>query len=155
MISCNFAYNVAKQGKRVLYFALEPGNSVIDYLASIWARKRFSDLKEPDFQPPKGLSIDFYTKEEVDSLEEMVAIVENLDRYDLVIIDHFGYFVKGSNKTQAEADAMKIMAATAKKNRTCLLLSVHPRKPNTKKQRELTIHDISGSAAFPKTLLTY
>ena len=147
---CNFAYNVAKQGKRVLYFSLEPDISVIEYLASIWAKKRYEDTTEDDLTPPKDIAIDIYTKEHVNSLENMVNIVENSERYDLIIIDHFGYFTStGRNKTQVESNAMKIMASFSKRNKTCVLIVVHPRKtPAGKKQRNLSIQDISGSAAF-------
>lgn len=149
---CNFAYNVAKQGKRVLYFSLEPDITVLEYLASIWARKRFSDVTDDDLEAPKGIEIDVYTKEHVKTLEDMVNIVESSERYDLVIVDHFGYFTSvGNNKTQIESNAMKTMAAFSKNNKTCVLLVVHPRKsaPNrSKKQKSLSIQDISGSAAF-------
>ena len=71
-------------------------------------------------------------------------------RYDLIIIDHFGYFISsGYNKTQTESNAMKTMASFSKRNKTCVLIVVHPRKSNPgKKQKNLSIQDISGSAAF-------
>jgi KaiC/GvpD/RAD55 family RecA-like ATPase len=149
-ISCNFAYNVAKQGKKVLYFSLEPDITVIEYLASIWSSKRFDSVTDKDLHPPKGIEIDVYTKEHVDSLEDMVTIVENSERYDLIVIDHFGYFTTtGNNKTQTESNAMKVMASLSKQNKCCVLIVVHPRKSSPgKKQKSLSIQDISGSAAF-------
>lgn len=147
-MACNFAYRVAKQKKKVLYFSLEPGATIIEYLASIWSNKRFSEVTNDDLTPP--VEIDVYTKEHVDSLEDMVSIVENSERYDLIIIDHFGYFISGSNnKTANESDAMKVMASFAKENKTAVLIIVHPRKPSgSRKKDNLTLHDISGSAAF-------
>jgi archaellum biogenesis ATPase FlaH len=147
-MACNFAYRVAKQKKKVLYFSLEPGATIIEYLASIWSNKRFSEVTADDLTPP--VDIDVYTKEHVDSLEDMVSIVENSERYDLIIIDHFGYFISGSNnKTANESDAMKVMASFAKENKTAVLIIVHPRKPSgSRKKDNLTLHDISGSAAF-------
>ncbi len=62
---CNFAYNVAKQGKRVLYFSLEPDTTVIEYLASVWSRKRFDGVTEKDLDSPPNIDIDIYTKEHV------------------------------------------------------------------------------------------
>jgi replicative DNA helicase len=152
-IACNFAHRVAKQGKKVLYFALEPDISIINYLASIWCNKRFDDLTTEDLTPPDFVNdnIDIYTKENIENLDEMIDIVENSPRYDLIIIDHFGYFVNDSKNTiQSEKNSMKTMALFAKRMKTAVFLIVHPRKPSGagKKQKELTIHDISGSAAF-------
>jgi len=149
-VCCNFAYNVAKQAKKVLYFSLEPDITVIEYLASIWARKTFNSVTEDDLTPPKGINIDVYTKEHVKTLDDMVSVVENSERYDLIIIDHFGYFTSiGNNKTQVESNAMKTMASFSKRNKTCVLIVVHPRKTSpSKKQKGLSIQDISGSAAF-------
>ena len=148
---CNFAYNVAKQGKRVLYFSLEPDTTVIEYLASVWSRKRFDGVTEKDLDSPPNIDIDIYTKEHVESLNDMVNIVENSERYDLIIIDHFGYFTSSSNnKTQTESNAMKTMASFSKRNNTAVLIVVHPRKSavSASKERKLSIQDISGSAAF-------
>lgn len=149
-MAANFAYNVAKQGKRVLYFSLEPGITIIEYLASIWSKKPFSELNNDDLLPPDGIDIDIYTKEQVDEIEDLTDIVENSERYDLIVVDHFGYFTtNGANKTQVESNAMKKMASLSKANKTCILLIVHPRKSAPgKKKKELNIQDISGSAAF-------
>lgn len=148
-IACNFAYRVALQKKRVLYFALEPDNTVIDYLASIWSRRTFSSLTIDDYTPQ--VEIDVYTKDQVKDLKEMVQIVEDSERYNLIIIDHFGYFTVGesSNKTQLESNAMKIIAQLAKKQKTAIISIVHPRKPtHAGKKRVISMNDISGSAAF-------
>lgn len=148
-MACNFAYRVAKQGKRVLYFALEPGDTVIDYLASIWHQKRFDELKPEDFEPP--VNIDVFDKDSVPTLDSMVSIVEELDSYDLIVIDHFGYFTTadGENRVQQESNAIKTMAQLAKHKQTAILLIAHPRKPgNDSKKRKMNMNDISGSAAF-------
>jgi len=149
-IACNFAYRVAKQNKRVLYFALEPDNTVIDYLASIWSRRTFASLTTENYQPQ--VEIDVYTKDQVKDLREMVQIVEDSERYNLIIIDHFGYFTVGesSNKTQLESNAMKVIAQLAKKQRTAIVSIVHPRKPTGVgvRKRVISMNDISGSAAF-------
>lgn len=146
-VACNFAFLVAQQGKRVLYFALEPGNNLIEYLASIWSNKPFTQLTDQDLIPL--VDIDTYTKDDVPDLQAMIQIVEDSDRYDLIIIDHFGYFTTNDNKTQQESNAMKEMAALAKRKQTCILSIVHPNKAASQgKKRLLTMNDISGSAAF-------
>lgn len=149
MTACNFAYRVAKQNKRVLYFALEPGDNIIEYLASIWHQKRFDELTQDDLSPL--VQIDVFGSDKVPTLSDMVDIVEESERYDLIVIDHFGYFITGDgqNKVQQESNAMKTMAALAKRKQTAVLLIVHPRKPsNDSKKRKMNMNDISGSAAF-------
>jgi len=148
-IACNFAYRVALQKRRVLYFALEPDNTVIDYLSSIWSQKPFDDLTEDDYTP--RVDIDVYTKDMIKGLDEMVQVVQDSERYDLIVIDHFGYFTiaQGTNKTTTESNAMKTLAQLAKRNRTAILSIVHPRKPASgAKKGFMTMNDISGSAAF-------
>lgn len=148
-IACNFAFRVALQGKRVLYFALEPDNTIIEYLASVWSRKPFNQLTKEDLNPK--VLIDVYTKDQVKNLEEMVQIVQDSERYDLIIIDHFGYFTttETNNKTQQESNAMKIIAQLAKRQKCAFLSIVHPRKPSTKgKNKVISMNDISGSASF-------
>jgi len=149
-IACNFAFRVAIQGRRVLYFALEPDNTIIDYLASVWSGKPFISLVKEDLEPP--VEIDVYTKDQVGSLDEMVQIVQDSDRYDLIVIDHFGYFTTSEkvNKVVQESNAMKVLAQLAKQQRTAILSVVHLRKPasETKKAKIPSMNDISGSAAF-------
>jgi replicative DNA helicase len=148
-IACNFAYRVALQNRRVLYFALEPDVTVIDYLSSVWSQKQFKDLTPEDYEPK--VEIDVYTKDMVRGLNEMVQIVQDSERYDLIVIDHFGYFTvaQGTNKTTTESNAMKVLAQLAKRNKTAILSIVHPRKPaGGAKNGFMTMNDISGSAAF-------
>lgn len=153
IVASNFAYRVAKQGKRVLYFALEPDDTIIEYFASIWTGKLFDELTPNDFD--SDINIDVYTKEQVKSLDELVTIVDGSSKYDLIIIDHFGYFTTSTNnKTQQESNAVKAMIGMAKRNKCAVLIIAHPRKQVTKmngKQKDktfLSMDDISGSAAF-------
>ena len=152
-IACNFAYEVAKQGKRVLYFALEPGNNLIEYLASIWANKEFNLLTPENLKAPKGIKIDVFTKDQVDTLDDLVETIDSLERYDLIIIDHFGYFTTNEkvNKTVQESNAIKRVVQMAKQKRTAVLSIVHLRKPQHKSRKTkqiVNMDDISGSAAF-------
>jgi len=149
MTACNFAYRVAKQGKRVLYFALEPGDNIIEYLASIWHQKRFDELTPDDLSPL--VQIDVFGSDKVPTLSDMVDIVEESERYDLIVIDHFGYFITGDgqNKTQMESNAIKTIARLAKRKQTAVLSIVHPRKPaSDSRKHKMSMNDISGSAAF-------
>lgn len=149
-LACNFAVRIAKQGKKVLYFALEPENTVVDYIASVRLDKRFDEITTDDLQVDDG-NIHIYGKEEVRTLPELVKIVDLSDRYDLVIIDHIGYFVSGTqNLVQEQSNAIKQLAGLAKRKKCAIMMIAHLRKrpQGTKKSYTPTSDDISGSGAF-------
>jgi archaellum biogenesis ATPase FlaH len=144
-LACNFAVRVASQNKKVLYFALEPGNTVVDYLATVRTGKQFDELTDEDlthFDP----NIEIYTKEKIANLDVLVSVIRKLERYDLIIIDHIGYFVTGTaNTTQEQSNAVKRLALLAKEKSCAVMMIAHMRKdvgdiPG--------IDDISGSGAF-------
>lgn len=146
----NFAIRVALQNKRVLYIALEPENTIIDYLSSVYWDKRFDELTEEDLLLP-DLPIDILGKEDVDTTEKLVEVIEAFDRYDLVVVDHVGYFIKSTKNTvQEQSNMMKAFAGIAKANKTAILLIAHLRKKmaTERKQKTPTADDISGSASF-------
>lgn len=149
-LACNFAVRIAKQGKKVLYFALEPENTVVDYIASVKFDKRFDDLEPSDLSEDDG-NIHIYGKEEIGTLQDLITIVEHSDRYDLIIIDHIGYFVGGaSNVFQEQSSAIKKLAGLAKSKQTAIMMIAHLRKhqPGIRKSYVPTSDDISGSGAF-------
>lgn len=149
-LACNFAVRISKQGKKVLYFALEPENMVVDYIASVRFNKRFEDLLPEEVEYDDG-NIHIYGKEEVQTIDDVVKIIESLDRYDLVIIDHIGYFVSNNaNWVQDQSNAIKRLVGIAKAKRCAIMLIAHLRKrqQNTKKSYVPTSDDISGSGAF-------
>lgn len=144
-MACNFACRLGMKGKRVLYFALEPDNTVADYLASIVTSSRFDQITEDHYDLiPDG--IDIFTKEDVKSIDELVKIVKSIDRYDLIIIDHIGYFVRDSqNYNQKQSDVIKELAALSKAKQCAIMMIAHLRKGI----KDIpTMDDISGSAAF-------
>ena len=150
--ACVFAVNVAKQGRKVLYLALEPDTGVIEYMASIVADKPFNEL-DPDTDYNFGeLPIDVYTKKEVKTLPRLIELVSQSERYDLIIVDHIGYFVTSpANATQEQSNVMKILAELATSRLSSVLVIAHLRKPShsySKKQKIPTMDDISGSGAF-------
>lgn len=148
--ACNFAINVAKQGKKVLYLTLEPGNNLVEYLASILYSKPYSEVTDEDIKLP-GLELDVLGKDEVDSSERMVEIVESLDRYDLVVIDHVGYFITAESNAflQQQSNTVKRFVSLAKKRQCAVVLIAHLRKKDKHQKRyNPTADDISGSAAF-------
>lgn len=148
-LSANFAVAVAKQDRRVLYLALEPGNTIIDYLACITANKRFEDIVEEDYHKVSELGIMYYKNDTINSPEGMIKALREQERYDLVIIDHIGYFTMSEKSpTARESNVVKQMVQIAKEKRCAIVQIRHLKKPDSIKKRLPNINDITGSAAF-------
>ena len=150
-LACNFAVRVSKQGKKVLYLALEPSNVVVDYLASVRFDKKFEDLTEEELSFDDG-NIHVYGKEEISKIDDLVKIIQHSERYDIVIIDHLGYFVSGENQNifQEQGNVIKKLAGLARFKKTAIIMIAHLRKPpsGARKNYVPTSNDISGSGAF-------
>ncbi len=150
-LACNFAVRVAKQGKKVLYFALEPENVVVDYIASVRFDKKFEDLTEEELSYDDG-NIHIFGKDEVSKIDDLVKIVEHFERYDLIVIDHIGYFVTGNtqNFIQEQSNVIKRLAGLSKAKQCSIMMIAHLRKPppGSRKSYIPTSNDISGSGAF-------
>lgn len=151
--ACNFLYRAWRQDKKVAYFALEPDVGVIEYLAAIHHRKQWNQLQDEDLLIDlDGMSI--FTKDANLTLDKLVRTIETMPRQDLIIVDHIGYFTSedGNNrsKTEQESNAVKRIIGAAKSKKSAVMIIAHPRKPinTSKKDRPLTMNDISGSAAF-------
>lgn len=149
----NFMYRAWKQQKKVLYFALEPDVGVIEYIAGIHHRKRWSDITDEDLKIDlQGFSV--FTKESHPKLSDLLKTIETMPRQDLIVVDHIGYFTNDvgdrRSKTDQESDAIKRIVGAAKKKKTAIMIIAHPRKPmgTNKKNNPLTMNEISGSAAF-------
>lgn len=145
-ISANFAHKVATQGKKVLYFALEPADTIIEYIVSVRDQKPFVEITDDDLFKPIP-NIDIFTKQQIENLAALLKTIRTLDRYDLVIIDHLGYFIRGENNSvnQEQSNAIKALATLAREKQTAIMSIVHVNKgaddiPSMK--------DISGSAAL-------
>ncbi len=145
-LACNFANAVRKQGKKVLYVALEPDIKIVSILASVRTGKSYKDLTDNMLEHDDGL-IDVLLQEDVNSLDHLVSIVRNAaSSYSLIIIDHISYFIKGDNTNQAQSQAMKTLAQVTKVFRTSVLLIAHLRKEV--KEDYISMDDIAGSASF-------
>ena len=147
-LACNFAYNVAQQDRRVLYLALEPDTTVLDYFASIHLNKKFSELTEEDLRKDVG-NVFVYRGQDVTSVDALMEAVRANTRFDLVVVDHASYFVRGGNNTTIQqSDMMKTFVQIAKENRTAIVLIQHPRKRTSSRENPMTEFEVSGSAAF-------
>ncbi len=149
-LACNFAVKVSEQKKKVLYFALEPENTVIDYLASVKTGKEFSMLTQEDYNFDEH-DIHVFGKQDISNIEDLLAVVRESERYDLIIIDHIGYFVRDKNNTnQDQSNVVKQLVGLAKEKRTAIMSIAHLRKRAANQRADYipTADDISGSGAF-------
>lgn len=153
-LSCNFAVNVAKQNRKVLYIALESGNSILDTLTSIYFEKPYSQITDEDLDrfAKQEKNITAFVDRDISKMYELVNVIKNAqERYDLVIIDHIGYFVSSDkNYLQEQANVLKELRFLTKEKKLAILVIAHLRKrgKDEKKNKMPSMDDISGSAAF-------
>lgn len=132
-VSANFAINVARQGKKVLYFAFEPDTTILDYFASIAKQKPYKFIADQDIIDLEEYltNIDIRTKDNAKSPQDIVTnIVTSKKHYDLIIIDHLGYFERSGTDSlvQQQSNTVKQLAAIAKHQQTAVLQIVHLNK---------------------------
>lgn len=157
MTASNFAVNVATQDRKVLYFALEPDANIVDYLASVQHSKRFDQLKDEHLMSISP-NIEIYTKDQVSSVKQLGEVIRNLPRYDLIIIDHIGYFIKGDTQSgplQEQENITKVLAGLAKEKKTTIMFIVHMRKKQgsfhkrkDEGEKMPTMDELKGSSAL-------
>jgi len=147
--ACNLAYRLALQGKKVLYLALEPDTAILDILATIATKKKYSDLTEEDLATIPA-NIDVFGNE-VREFEQLKSALAVSSRYDLVIVDHIGYFVKGSaddsSYVQLQSELVQSLARLTKDIGNSILLIAHLNREGSKKTNP-SIYDIKWSSAF-------
>lgn len=153
-MASNFAVNVANQDRKVLYFALEPDVDIVDNLASAQTGKRYDALTEEDLMSISR-NIEIYTKDQVPSVDKMIEVINTLPRYDLVIVDHIGYFVKGDKDVLQEQDNVtKKLVSLAKRKKMAVLFIMHMRKKSGGFKRKddaekmPTMDELKGSSSF-------
>ena len=148
--ACNLAENVRRQNKSVLYVALEPEYKVIDYLASVRLNKKYEDLTDEDITFDDG-NIEILTLSEVPTYKDLIEVLKKAKKYDLILIDHIGYFCRPEEQSYLveQARTIRDLVAVSKELATCIVAIAHPRKPSTTQHnRILNLFDISGAAAF-------
>lgn len=153
-LACNFAINVAKQNKKVLYIALEPGNSILDILTSVKFNKPYSQITDEDLDKfsNEEKNITAFVDRDISKMHELVKVIkEAQERYDFVIVDHIGYFVSSDkNYIQEQANILKELRFLTKEKKIAIMVIAHLRKKAKNEKRDLvpSMDDISGSAAF-------
>lgn len=152
-MACNFAEALRRQQRKTLYIALEPDSVVIDYLASVRLRKPFSQLTKEDLYT-KDKYVKIFLQQDIKKPSDLVRALRGItEHFDLIVIDHIGYFVQGErNWIQEQSNVIKELAFLSKEFRTCVMMIAHLRKPPSKTSKKQdwipTQNDISGSAAF-------
>ncbi|MFA5013976.1 MAG: DnaB-like helicase C-terminal domain-containing protein [Actinomycetota bacterium] len=150
-MACNFAVNVARQKKKVLYIALETGNKIVEMLASIRLDKPYRELAKEDLADKESY-IDLFVDRDIENIQDLEKTINSLEEhYDLVIIDHIGYFVTDrSNYLQEQANVLKRLRFITKEKKMAIMVIAHLRKraKEQKKETAPTSDDIAGSASF-------
>lgn len=151
-LACNLAENVRAQGRKVMYVALEPEYRVSDYLASARLQCTFEQLTDADISYDDGL-IDVLTLAEVPTYKDLIlSLRATSTKYDIVIVDHIGYFCSSSEEKSflaEQAKTIRELVSLSKELQTCVIVIAHPRKPSqAQKPRILGMYDVSGSASF-------
>lgn len=145
-IASNFAVNLVRQHKRVLYFALEPKERISNYIYSIYLGRQWLDYTLEEKERAKNEIKKYLTIiKKCYNIDEFVALVK-MSKPDLVILDHVGYFEenKSSNPYQDQGSRIRKIVDVAHEVKAAIICTAHLRKT----QREPTVDDISGSAAF-------
>lgn len=149
--ACNLAVNVANQGKKVLYIALETGNKIVEVLASARLNKPYNELMPKDMKDDRNL-IRLFVDRDIKSVKDLKERLEMLEeRYDLIIIDNIGYFVTDKeNYLREQANILKELRFITKEKKMAIIVIAHLRKrgKDTKANAVPTSDDISGSASF-------
>ena len=151
-MGANFAEALRRQQKKTLYIALEPDSVIIDYLASVRLRKPFSELIKEDLYV-KDKYVKIFLQQDIKTPTDLVRNLRGMsEHFDLIIIDHIGYFVHGErNWIQEQSNVIKELAFLSKEFRTCVMMIAHLRKPAVQRKSQdwvPTQNDIMGSGAF-------
>lgn len=163
-IAANFTEALREQGKKVLYIALEPDVNLVEYLASVRRHKAFPDITDDELQVI-GRGDDYvkiFRGKDVQTVGDLIEAIEKMkEHFDLVIIDHIGYFIQTERDwIQQQSNVVKQLALLAKEQKTAIMMIAHLRKPASKQRKPNdmgneekyewvpTHNDISGSAAF-------
>ena len=150
--ACNLAHRVSEQNKSVLYFALEPDRTLIDYLVTIKKEKTFAELSNQDIADYTNPNLKIFGADQVRTLSDLLATVRNLPRFDLIVVDHVGYFAEASshNFTAEQAKTLRELALLAQEKMTHILTIAHLNKSfdSSLKSWIPTMNQIAGTASF-------
>lgn len=150
--ACNLVHRITEQGKTALYFALEPDRALIDYLVSIKENKPFSSLTDADIEGYTNQNLKIFSANQVRTLESLVETVKQLSRFDVIVVDHIGYFTnsKALNINVDQSEVLKQLALLAQDKMTHILIVAHLNKSFEAKPTSWipTMNQISGTASF-------
>lgn len=147
VFACNIAHNLIKQNKRVLYLALESDVAISDVFIALDKKKEFWQLDESDY--PYDFKVEHLLQRDCQSFEQLKEILEvNAENYNLIIVDHIGYFVQSENNfIQQQSNLLKQLAGLTKTKKTAILIIAHPRKRKDDEKR-IRKNEIAGSSSF-------
>lgn len=143
-LAVNFAYNLTRMGEKVLYIALEPDIQILTSITSLMTGKKYNDLTNQDFTNLPDIKV--LLQEDCRSFSDLAKIVEENNDFNLIIVDHIGYFVVEGDWVQGQSTLIKQLALLAKKKQQAILYIVHPHKRNDS-DTIVRMNDISGTAS--------
>jgi archaellum biogenesis ATPase FlaH len=146
-LAVNFAHRLAKMNQKVLYISLEPDIQIITMLASLDKNKAYNQLEDKDFEGLPDVKI--LLQEDCQSFDELKKIIENSQEFDLIIIDHIGYFVVDGDWVQGQSKLIKQLALLTKQQSQAVLYVVHPNKGAKGEgiDRYVGLNDMMGTSA--------
>jgi RecA-family ATPase len=144
---------------KVLYLALEPDTSILDVFATITTGKRFrrkgggiNCITAEDLEKgtPENIEI---TGSEVRTYEVLKDVILNNARYDLIVIDHIGYFSTDEAKKNDDSylrdlqNLIQGIARLTKDSQNSILAVAHLNREGSKKKSP-TMFDLKNSSSF-------
>lgn len=146
-LAVNIAVRCSANGGKILYYAVETGNEIIDVITSARLEKKYKELTEEDimFDDP---NIRLYRQEVVTLPDLITSLKKNSENFNLVIIDNITFFEeKSNNPTQAQLDLMRTMSKLAMEAQVAIIVIAHFNKSQLGKNI-VTMDRISGSKAY-------
>lgn len=146
--ACNLAIRCSKNGGKVLYYSIETGNEILDYLASARTKKTYDELTDDDISYDDP-NIMLYRQEVLDLTSFISSIEKNKDNFNLAIVDNIGFFEeKSGSQVQGQLEMMRSLSKIAMKSNMAIVIIAHFNKEQPGKKNLVTMDRISGSKAF-------
>lgn len=150
--ACNLSMSVCNRGGKVLYFALEPRFRIVSSIATIGMDFDYNDVDvrfdEVTDYLEKLSNFHYFDKNGFKSIDQVITKIEMLDRYDLIVVDHMGYFTNDEENVIAlESKVINKLAEVAYTKESTILNIVHTNKEAIDKP-VLGLKDVKGSSSI-------
>lgn len=126
--ACLLACNITQQGKKVLFFSLESGTSIVDDICAIRAGKPKDQLTQTDRDEPlKNLFI--VSPNQLITLQSVEKTIAG-QQPDVVILDHIHYLAQSEKDITAKIGILiREIVTLARKTKVHFIVLAHVKKP--------------------------